>query len=84
MLPAVSYRCFLTQIYSFYNGGLFFSTALLTAIAIISLYAFLLLVETRNKVPVSFGDIGGILYGRFMRMAVLTAITFSQVRCRRK
>ncbi|KAI8144235.1 transmembrane amino acid transporter protein-domain-containing protein [Fennellomyces sp. T-0311] len=64
---------------AFYNGGLFFSTALLTAIAVISLYAFLLLVETRNKVPVSFGDIGGILYGRFMRMAVLTAITFSQV-----
>lgn len=63
----------------FYNGGLFFSTALLTAIAIISLFSFLLLVETRNKVPVSFGDIGGILYGRFMRFAVLTAITFSQV-----
>ncbi|KAF7724540.1 neutral amino acid transporter [Apophysomyces ossiformis] len=48
-------------------------------IAVISLIAFLLLVETRNKVPVSFGDIGGILYGRFMRMAVLVAITFSQI-----
>ncbi|KAI8377404.1 transmembrane amino acid transporter protein-domain-containing protein [Radiomyces spectabilis] len=64
---------------AFYNGGLFFSTTLLTAIACISLYAFLLLVETRNKVPVSFGDIGGILFGRFMRMAVLIAITFSQI-----
>ncbi|KAI9497217.1 transmembrane amino acid transporter protein-domain-containing protein [Zychaea mexicana] len=64
---------------AFYNGGIFFSTALLTAIALISLYSFLLLVETRNKVPVSFGDIGGILYGRFMRAAVLTAITFAQI-----
>ncbi|KAI9249422.1 transmembrane amino acid transporter protein-domain-containing protein [Phascolomyces articulosus] len=64
---------------AFYNGGIFFSSALLTAIAIISLYSFLLLVETRNKVPVSFGDIGGILYGRFMRIAVLTAITFAQI-----
>ncbi|KAG0166058.1 neutral amino acid transporter [Apophysomyces sp. BC1015] len=64
---------------AFYNGGLLFSTTLLGAIAIISLIAFLLLVETRNKVPVSFGDIGGILFGPFMRMAVLVAITFSQV-----
>ncbi|CAO3617315.1 unnamed protein product [Cunninghamella echinulata] len=64
---------------AFYNGGLFFSTALLTLIACISLYAFLLLVETRNKVPLSFGDIGGVLYGKGIRAAVLTAITFSQI-----
>ncbi|KAI7853304.1 transmembrane amino acid transporter protein-domain-containing protein [Circinella umbellata] len=56
---------------AFYNGGIFFSTTLLSAIALISLYSFLLLVETRNKVPVSFGDIGGILYGRSMRIAAL-------------
>ncbi|ORE03621.1 hypothetical protein BCV72DRAFT_251751 [Rhizopus microsporus var. microsporus] len=43
---------------AFYNGGLAFSTILLTTIALISLYTFLLLVETRNKIPVSFGDIG--------------------------
>lgn len=65
--------------FSFSNGGLFFSTALLSTIALVSLYTFLLLVETRNKVPVSFGDIGGILFGKYMRMAVLIAITFSQV-----
>lgn len=35
---------------SFYNGGILFSTGLLSAIAMISLYTFLLLVETRNKV----------------------------------
>lgn len=70
---------FIYDIYSFYNGGLIFSTTLLTAIAAISLYSFLLLVETRNKVPASFGDIGGILFGPTMRMAVLVAITLSQV-----
>ena len=66
--------------FRFYNGGLIFSTALLTSIAVISLYAFLLLVETRNKVPMSFGDIGGVLFGPTMRMSVLFAITLSQVK----
>lgn len=75
----VSGRLTEVHFHRFHNGGLFFSTGLLTAIAVISLYSFLLLVETRNKVPVSFGDIGGILYGRSMRLAVLTSITFSQV-----
>lgn len=51
----------------------------MTFIAALSLYTFLLLVETRNKVPVSFGDIGGILFGPGMRLSVLFAITFSQV-----
>jgi hypothetical protein len=30
-------------------------------------------------IPVSFGDIGEVLYGKYMRFAVLVAITFSQV-----
>ncbi|KAL0082166.1 transmembrane amino acid transporter protein-domain-containing protein [Phycomyces blakesleeanus] len=64
---------------AFSNGGLFFSTVVLSVIAIVSLYSFLLLVETRNKVPVSFGDIGGLLFGPGMRMAVLMAITVSQI-----
>ncbi|KAI9269964.1 transmembrane amino acid transporter protein-domain-containing protein [Sporodiniella umbellata] len=64
---------------AFYNGGLLFSTALLSTIALVSLYTFLLLVETRNKIPVSFGDIGGVLFGGKMRFSVLLAITLSQV-----
>ncbi|CEG72992.1 neutral amino acid transporter [Rhizopus azygosporus] len=64
---------------AFYNGGLAFSTILLTTIALISLYTFLLLVETRNKIPVSFGDIGGVLFGPSMRLSVLLAITLSQI-----
>ncbi|KAI8337149.1 transmembrane amino acid transporter protein-domain-containing protein [Chlamydoabsidia padenii] len=64
---------------AFANGGLFFSCALLTFIAIISLYSFLLLVETRNKVPLSFGDIGGHLFGPSMRYFVLISIAVSQI-----
>ncbi|KAI9281954.1 transmembrane amino acid transporter protein-domain-containing protein [Sporodiniella umbellata] len=64
---------------AFYNGGLLFSTALLSTIALVSLYTFLLLVETRNKIPVSFGDIGGVLFGKYMRFSVLLAITLSQI-----
>ncbi|KAG0172218.1 neutral amino acid transporter [Apophysomyces sp. BC1034] len=64
---------------AFYNGGLIFSSALLTFIAVVSLYSFLLLVETRNKVPVSFGDIGGVLFGPTMRIMVLIGITTSQI-----
>lgn len=63
----------------FNNGGLLFSTVFLSFIAATSLYSFLLLIETRNKVPASFGDIGGVLFGRSMRMLVLVAITTSQV-----
>ncbi|CAG8745467.1 16616_t:CDS:2, partial [Cetraspora pellucida] len=64
---------------AFYNGGMLFSTIVLIAIAAISLCAFLLLVETRAYVPYSFGDIGGALYGRWMRLAVLFSITISQI-----
>jgi proton-coupled amino acid transporter len=51
----------------------------LSFIAIISLYSFLLLVETRNKIPLSFGDIGGHLFGPSMRYFVLISIAVSQV-----
>ncbi|GAA5814999.1 hypothetical protein MFLAVUS_008503 [Mucor flavus] len=64
---------------AFNNGGLMFSTLFLSFVAGVSLYSFLLLVETRNKVPASFGDIGGVLFGKTMRMLVLVAITTSQI-----
>ncbi|KAI7890514.1 transmembrane amino acid transporter protein-domain-containing protein [Mucor mucedo] len=64
---------------AFNNGGALFSTVFLSFIAAVSLYSFLLLIETRNKVPASFGDIGGVLFGRSMRMLVLVAITTSQI-----
>lgn len=40
---------------SFFNGGLLFSSLTLSAIALISLYSFLLLVKTKFVVSGSFG-----------------------------
>ncbi|KZT73071.1 hypothetical protein DAEQUDRAFT_808609 [Daedalea quercina L-15889] len=64
---------------AFFNGGILFSSAILTFIALISLYSFLLLVKTKFVVTGSFGDIGGTLYGPWMRYAILTSITISQL-----
>ncbi|KAG0368017.1 transmembrane amino acid transporter protein-domain-containing protein [Gamsiella multidivaricata] len=64
---------------AFNNGGILFSSVVLVAIAGISLFSFLLLVESRQVVPASFGDIGGHLYGPYMRQAVLWSIAISQV-----
>lgn len=56
-----------------------FSTVVLMFIAAVTLYSYLLLVKTRSKVPASFGDIGGKLYGNKMRILVLSSITIAQV-----
>jgi solute carrier family 36 (proton-coupled amino acid transporter) len=64
---------------AFYNGGLLFSTFVMLLIAGVSLFAFLLLVDVRAHIPASFGDIGGILFGPRMRLAVLATIAISQV-----
>ncbi|GAA6021997.1 hypothetical protein JCM10207_002401 [Rhodosporidiobolus poonsookiae] len=64
---------------AFYNGGILFSVVVLCLIAMISLYSFLLLVQTRLVVHGSFGDIGGILYGKYMRWAILGSIVLSQI-----
>ncbi|KAF9173581.1 neutral amino acid transporter [Mortierella sp. AD010] len=64
---------------AFNNGGILFSSVFLVTIAAISLFSFLLLVESRQVVPASFGDIGGHLYGPYMRQSVLWAIAVSQV-----
>ncbi|KAG0320105.1 neutral amino acid transporter [Podila horticola] len=64
---------------AFENGGLLFSSIVLIAIAAISLLSFLLLVESRQVVPASFGDIGGHLYGPLMRLFVLFSVAVSQV-----
>ncbi|KAM0791921.1 hypothetical protein ACM66B_004175 [Microbotryomycetes sp. NB124-2] len=64
---------------AFFNGGLLFSTIVLCGIAMISLYSFLLLVSTRLVVHGSFGDIGGALYGKYMRWCILFSIVLSQI-----
>ena len=64
---------------AFFNGGLLFSIITLTAVAMISLTSFLLLVKVYIKVPASFGEMGGILFGPKMRLAILSSIIFSQL-----
>lgn len=64
---------------AFFNGGILFSSLTMTGIALISLYSFLLLVKTKNVIPGSYGDIGGALYGPWMRYAILSAIAVSQL-----
>lgn len=64
---------------AFFNGGILFSSGVLIFIALISLYSFTLLVKTKFVVSGSFGDIGGTLYGPWMRYAILSSIVVSQV-----
>ncbi|KAI5118134.1 hypothetical protein M0805_001733 [Coniferiporia weirii] len=64
---------------AFFNGGILFSTLMLVGIALISLYSFLLLLKAKTVVRGSFGDIGGKLYGPWMRYAILTSIAVSQL-----
>jgi proton-coupled amino acid transporter len=61
------------------NGGILFSVGLLSFIALVSLYSFLLLVKAKFAVGGSFGDIGGALYGPWMRYAILSSIVVSQL-----
>jgi solute carrier family 36 (proton-coupled amino acid transporter) len=73
-----------------------FSAVTLVLIALVSLFSFLLLVDTKMVVPGSFGgvlsvpllgrqantipsDIGGAIYGKWMRRAILFSIIISQL-----
>ncbi|KAH6673165.1 transmembrane amino acid transporter protein-domain-containing protein [Halenospora varia] len=64
---------------AYLNGGMLFSNLVLMFVAALSYYCFVLLVNTRLKVDGSFGDIGGILYGRWMRNTILASIVISQI-----
>ncbi|KAA1066244.1 neutral amino acid transporter [Puccinia graminis f. sp. tritici] len=64
---------------AFANGGLLFSVLTLVFISIISLFSFVLLVETRLQIPGGFGEIGGILYGPWCRRTILFSLVISQI-----
>jgi proton-coupled amino acid transporter len=64
---------------AYLNGGMMFSNLVLLFVATLSYYCFVLLVNTRLKVDGSFGDIGGILYGKWMRTTILFSIVISQI-----
>ncbi|KAI0381859.1 transmembrane amino acid transporter protein-domain-containing protein [Hypomontagnella monticulosa] len=64
---------------AYFNGGMLFSNLVLLFVAALSYYCFVLLVTTRLKVEGSFGDIGGILFGDWMRKLILFSIVISQI-----
>ncbi|KAI0408075.1 transmembrane amino acid transporter protein-domain-containing protein [Xylaria palmicola] len=64
---------------AYLNGGMVFSNVVLVSLAALSYYCFILLITTRLKVEGSFGDIGGIVYGEWMRRLILGSIVLSQV-----
>ncbi len=64
---------------AYLNGGMLFSNLVLIGVALLSYYCFILLVNTRLKIDASFGDIGGILYGKTMRTLILSSIVLSQI-----
>ncbi|QPG76719.1 hypothetical protein FOA43_004113 [Brettanomyces nanus] len=65
---------------AFANGGLFLSIGLLVFFAALSYFCYLILVQSKVKTGVSsFGDIGGVLYGKYMRVLILSSIVLSQI-----
>ncbi|KAK4696661.1 solute carrier family 36 (proton-coupled amino acid transporter), partial [Lecanoromycetidae sp. Uapishka_2] len=63
---------------AYLNGGMLFSNLVLLSVAALSYYCFILLVNTGLKVEGSFGDIGGSLYGKWMRYLILGSVSLSQ------
>ncbi|KAF9192150.1 neutral amino acid transporter [Haplosporangium sp. Z 767] len=64
---------------AFLNGGILFSSLLLAFVATICCIAFLMLVKVRLVVRESFQDIGLILFGKYVRLAVLLSVALSQI-----
>ncbi|CRG88008.1 Vacuolar amino acid transporter 3 [Talaromyces islandicus] len=64
---------------AFLNGGMIFSSVVLLVVSLLSFYCFILLVNSRLKIEGSFGDIGGVLYGKWMRRIILASIVLSQL-----
>ena len=64
---------------AYFSGGMIFSNVVLLFVAALSYYCFVLLVNTRLRVDGSFGDMGGMLYGKWMRTIILTSIVISQI-----
>ncbi|CCF59776.1 hypothetical protein KAFR_0H03660 [Kazachstania africana CBS 2517] len=65
---------------AFSNGGWGFSSLCLLMCAVLSYYCFILLIITKDKVGVAgYGDMGEVLYGSKMKLAILASIALSQI-----
>lgn len=64
---------------AYLNGGMLFSNVIMIVVAAVNYYCFILLTKSHEKVGGSFGDMGGILYGKRMRALILVSIALSQM-----
>ncbi|KAF1995182.1 amino acid transporter-like protein [Amniculicola lignicola CBS 123094] len=64
---------------AFLNGGMVFSNVVLLGVAALSYYCFVLLVGTRLVVEASFGDMGFLVYGKWMRNLINFSLVISQI-----
>ncbi|KAI9276397.1 transmembrane amino acid transporter protein-domain-containing protein [Sporodiniella umbellata] len=64
---------------AFENGGLALSCVLMVFVAGISLFAILQLVKTQQAIGGSYGEMGGILYGKSVQYIVLAFLVLSQL-----
>ncbi len=69
---------------AFLNGGMLFSSLVLLGVAALSYYCFVLLVSARMSAKdgpgaLSFGDLGGKLYGPSLRAVIIFALVLSQI-----
>ncbi|KAI9013829.1 transmembrane amino acid transporter protein-domain-containing protein [Phycomyces nitens] len=64
---------------AFVSGGLVFSICMLIFIGVVNLIATHLLVITQRKIGGSYGDVGRVLYGPWLRYAALFFICLTQM-----
>ena len=64
---------------AYLHGGMLFSNVVLVVVAALSYYCFVLLIKTRAKIEASYGDLGGIIYGPWMRALIYSSIVLSQI-----
>ena len=64
---------------AFNNGGILFSSITLILVSVISMLAFHLLLQCRNRYGGGYGEIGQEIGGRKMRSVILGSITISQI-----
>ncbi|KAI9502280.1 transmembrane amino acid transporter protein-domain-containing protein [Coemansia spiralis] len=64
---------------AFFNGGLIFSTILMSAIAWYALHCMVLLSDVYLKIGGSYGDLALKLYGRPLKYSVMISIVLAQL-----
>lgn len=64
---------------AFFNGGMLFSFVVLIVLAGLSYYCFILLVGVRLKLRASYGDMGGMIFGKTFQGLINFSLVISQI-----